>query len=408
MSNHSVVDCANLASRSHFESYVSSLSKAFNGNFSLVDTCKAEVCGALWGTGSPDISGIGMTIGYVLESAIPVFLAIAFFLTTSTISTSRPNGRMLVSHATETFWDNAVFFTVSIQLASIVVLSRANFGISTDGMGAITMEITWAISCLTMLPLLPLTMSPAMFREDDSDFLQQPVFSTAGVIGQKDRPTAKEIAEVNRRKERLEARDRQRFFLFVMCWLLSVYPFLSRMVAAFEKSQIGSGKGAVISTVDWGKIEEVCFHGVNTIQTSEERAMTALSIVSWLSVSLVIIYRIFLSLVEPEKHPTVWDWLQKRKLTVAPETPRQRLLWIALSVVVPLLSATQLWTVFRLRGLQKAMTRATGGKFADGQFTFGQIVSVAVFVPVLVELGYLVRNRNLYFIKTQQAGSEDR
>jgi hypothetical protein len=43
--------------------------------------------------------------------------------------------------AAGTFFDNAIFFTFAIQIASIVTLARANFGISTEGIGATTMKI---------------------------------------------------------------------------------------------------------------------------------------------------------------------------------------------------------------------------------------------------------------------------
>jgi hypothetical protein len=35
------------------------------------------------------------------------------------------------------------------------------------------------------------------------------------------------------------------------------------------------------------------------------------------------------------------------------------------------------------------MTAAAGNSFADGQWTFGQVVAVTVFVPVLVEAWFL-------------------
>jgi hypothetical protein len=43
--------------------------------------------------------------------------------------------------AAGTFFDNAIFFTFAIQIASIVTLARANFGIGTEGIGATTMKI---------------------------------------------------------------------------------------------------------------------------------------------------------------------------------------------------------------------------------------------------------------------------
>lgn len=61
MANHSNVDCSALALRKDFPSYIVGLRNATNGNFSLLsDKCQTEVCNALWGSGNPDISGVGV------------------------------------------------------------------------------------------------------------------------------------------------------------------------------------------------------------------------------------------------------------------------------------------------------------------------------------------------------------
>ncbi|KAF2476523.1 uncharacterized protein BDR25DRAFT_309901 [Lindgomyces ingoldianus] len=118
-------------------------------------------------------------------------------------------------------------------------------------------------------------------------------------------------------------------------------------------SQIGNGSSAVISTIDKGKIEEVCFRDVDPLTSSEESTMAAFGVLSWLFLFLVVIYRM-LFLVVDMKH--------------------------------------------------KDMTRASGGKFLDGQWTFGQIVSAAVFMPLLVELLYLRRHKRLYLVGLYGSG----
>lgn len=53
--------------------------------------------------------------------------------------------------------------------------------------------------------------------------------------------------------------------------------------------------------------------------------------------------------------------------------------------LVPLLASGLLWTTIRVQRSQKQTTAAAGSDFADEQWTFGQVVAVTVFVPVLVE-----------------------
>ncbi len=70
MANNTVVKCSNLASRSSFPKYITAIRNATGNNFTLVDQCQAEVCNALWGSGNPDISGIGVSQCYFFRSRL--------------------------------------------------------------------------------------------------------------------------------------------------------------------------------------------------------------------------------------------------------------------------------------------------------------------------------------------------
>ena len=60
MANTKLVNCSGLASKESFPSYIAEIRNATANNIPLVDQCKKEVCGALWGSGNPDISGSGV------------------------------------------------------------------------------------------------------------------------------------------------------------------------------------------------------------------------------------------------------------------------------------------------------------------------------------------------------------
>ena len=60
MANTTLISCSNLASRTDFSSYVAAVRSTTGNDISLVSVCRTEVCNALWGSGNPDISGIGV------------------------------------------------------------------------------------------------------------------------------------------------------------------------------------------------------------------------------------------------------------------------------------------------------------------------------------------------------------
>jgi len=241
MANNSSIDCSNLSSRTNFASYITSIRNVTGGDFSLVNECRALVCGALWGSGNPDISGIGMAVGYVLETIIGTTIVAVFFgLGWRPASNKSLWIRLVMASAAEIFYDTAIFFAFAIQIASVVALSRANFGINANGMGAITLKITWAISLLTLLPLLPFSYGNLIFRKGEESKISEIATSDSPSIRLKDEETRTgSVGSAGRRnlrsatKREEEARDRQRFFLFVLCWMVSIYPFLSRMVGTF-------------------------------------------------------------------------------------------------------------------------------------------------------------------------------
>lgn len=55
------LNCTGLDDRQgSFASYVDKLRNASDGDFTLAQQCKSQICTALWGGGNPDISGVGV------------------------------------------------------------------------------------------------------------------------------------------------------------------------------------------------------------------------------------------------------------------------------------------------------------------------------------------------------------
>lgn len=63
---------------------------------------------------------------------------------------------------------------------------------------------------------------------------------------------------------------------------------------------------------------------------------------------------------------------------------------IIVCAIAAFFSASLLWTFFRLRSLQKAMTIAVGADYLDSYWSFGQIVGAIVFIPAALEVLCLV------------------
>ena len=68
-----MVDCSNLYAFRAFEDYISLLRNRTSFNETYLDECKVPICGALWGYGVPDVSGIGVSSDHssVLHFYIP-------------------------------------------------------------------------------------------------------------------------------------------------------------------------------------------------------------------------------------------------------------------------------------------------------------------------------------------------
>lgn len=123
--------------------------------------------------------------------------------------------------------------------------------------------------------------------------------------------------------------------------------------------------------------------------------MLGFGITSWLVISVIVVARMITSIMKSqvEKIDERLEYYLPGYLSSYIWTTYK---WLPLHLVVLLLLAGQLWTFFRLQRFQRDMVRAAGGDFVDGQWSFGQIVSVVVFIPTIVEVIYFWRRRALY------------
>lgn len=297
-----------------------------------------------------------MTTGYVSEVLLGTVLAISYWhsKTHKTLSHyRRQNKKLLIS-----FQSCAAFFSLSIQIAAIVVLARVDYGVSAVGMGIITVQLTWTISVLTLLPL-----TYAVVMVDSEPESNEPLSD--------DHVTDLDFPKV------------YRLLTYIACWALSIYPFMSRMIETYGTSLIGDSPGTAISTDDWYRIQEVCLSGTRAPTVGEESAISAFGITGSLTTSSLALWHIATATIRRHYPAT----MQKFRGI------GQKVNWLyswsptALLMLSPLLSCGLIWSYLRLHAFQSQIARSVGAQDADGEWTFGQIVALTLFLPVFIEVG---------------------
>ena len=179
-----------------------------------------------------------------------------------------------------------------------------------------------------------------------------------------------------------DRKEQLRFLLFALCWLLFIYPFLSRMMETFGPSAIG-GKSQVISTSQWNVIVAACTKDVDVVSNQEILAMDFFSVAGSVFVCLVALTKIiWLAL---QRHHQDSRLVQRVRDLWSRKRSQLSRLSLVLFIVLPIIAASQVWTVFTLRKFQKQIAHNAGNDDSDSQWTFGQIVAVTIFVPVIVE-----------------------
>lgn len=310
-----------------------------------------------------------MLVGYILEQVLGYALAALVMYARRQDSSSRLE---TISERTfGSFYEYATFLAFSLEIAAIVVLVRESFGITTAGMGNATVQITQAVSVLVLLPL-----AYGLLIEITNKHESAPQKAGSGTS-----------QSPNRHAEATASEDEyiatQRFILLVLCWLLAFFPFYSKMGDAFGPSQISSS--GVITPPDFAHIQSMCSAGVKVITGTEDALMSVFEMLSFIPLSLVILGRIlWLGLKkhhsESKLYLTIRSWHRKRDGKRLADGIR-----LAALTVIPLLATGLLWTVFRAQQFQREMAASTGSGDSDNQWTFGQVVAVTVFAPVLVE-----------------------
>jgi hypothetical protein len=333
-----------------------------------------------------------VAIGYIIETALGFCLAALFLLLghlgrkkheehgdvvkgsiVQRIDYIDPASSVLKS-GLKTFFDSAAYFCIALQIATVVIVAKKDFGLSTSDFGAIEAQIAHAVSVLSLLPLL----APVILLEDS-------------LVDSEGR----------------DPRSNPRLLLLNLAVSLSFYPFMSRNFHSFGTSPISDGGSGEISTVSWNGIENLCFSdGLDGLRSNSLfLALDGMELTGSLVVYLTTLWQqsgllsmhFYLSRLQSE------DGILRRR---QPSSVGMKILelrerikeWIGRHVIcglvlllIPLsLACPLLWIVVLLRHLQEDLANnATGdGSYSGNDWGFGQVVSIVLFLPVAVNMVY--------------------
>ncbi|KAL8927141.1 MAG: hypothetical protein Q9208_002525 [Pyrenodesmia sp. 3 TL-2023] len=264
-----------------------------------------------------------MIVGYILANVLGFFFAVALF---------RTEGLPKVLHGTAGLCIEAwiqPLLRQRIQVASIVMLARLDFGVSARGMGDSTAKIIRAVSLLTLLPLVYVNLLPHLLH------------------GSK---TLEQQSKSNR-----IAKEHLRFGQFSLCWLLSMYPFYSTIIDDFGPSLIGDGPDKVISDDTWSIISMMCTANLKPISKKELFVMLILGMAGSLFVYIYVLIKVtWLALQRHHEHLRLVRWIHVHGVIVGQKIS------IVFLVVLPAFAVGQIWTIFRLRRFQADIAKNTG------------------------------------------------
>lgn len=255
----------------------------------------------------------------------------------------------------------AVILAFSVQIAALVLIIKKLFGFSAVDFGSLTVEVTWAAALLAMLPMPIVHLISAESAEQGRDN------STS-------RPEGHDTTE---------SRD-LRLVWIMLAWALFFFTFTCRMANRYSSGQVGDGPSKVISDAEAENIKELCFRRRTILPNAEEVAFDFFALGGSLFVSFVIIGIV----IDAVGQKGGWAWSTRIRKSGAFAKANSITGRAILILNVVLWGLPQLWTIFRFRGIQAALAQSINMVNNDNTWSFGQIMAVVVFLPVVVQCIY--------------------
>jgi len=368
-----MANCSALEHLGGLESYISLVRNQTRFDEAALLLCQRQICFAIWGEDNPGVSGIGVSVGYIIEVALCFLLATAI-PTVQALKKFLPRCRAwekVLCVAFDVFLDCAINFALAVQLASLVLLiQRYLINRLTKGFGANDVRIATANSVLCILPLLyPLAVGTEPQEEHTGE--QQPGQQQCRRCSQKEKYST-------------------RLTLFYLIVSLFLVPFVLQCIHNWEPSRIGDSPTAdgtiIASEAEWGAVMRVCFGDVRQFSNAE---ITAIAVFELLGSLMVIIFAIWHPVAaafdEPSQNAVSAAIASIVRMVKGSRDRKGVKLSVAL-LLAPLGPAVPLlWGIFRLRDIQGKFAERMGGPYSGNEWGFGQIIGLVIFAPVFIE-----------------------
>ena len=236
----------------------------------------------------------------------------------------------------------------SVQLAAAILIINKSYGTSAVDFGQLIADTTWSAALVTILPMqLAYCIAPPPTRDEEH-----------------------------------KGRDAHDLMLIwvTMTWLLFLIIFVCEMTQHYAAGQVGEGPGAVISDDEAANIFELCFAGVNTSGLLSGTTGEAFEIGGSLYASLLgvgLLWDAWVGIKHRAWRVEFWQAAGRRRLA--------GILAVAATLFwgIPLIIA-----ILQHRQVQASLARSLAVGTDDDRWSFGQIVAVVVFLPVLFEVLY--------------------
>ncbi|KAK5081272.1 hypothetical protein LTR05_008066 [Lithohypha guttulata] len=338
--------CKQFTDFTAFEAYVGKLRDDFgNLNSTKMGDCKTEICSTLYSVGNSAVSGIGVIVGYFLEIGIAILLGLSLL-----VFQRLEKQRMVAAslQVTQAFADSAIALALSVELASSIMLIKRNFGLGADNFGALTEQIVGVVALLVMLPI--------------STFCWQDL-----------------------KDKRFELR----LCVIALTFIMFLITFISRMLSRYSQGQIDTGPDPVLTHAEMDQIELLCMEGVRQLSTGEVLFMEFLSVGGSIWLACIIIGALIKACFGPSRN---YGWAVARAVVDFVDSDSRML---ALNLVALFSWSIPLcWALLSLRVIQRQFAEALGRTDGGQEWSFGQILAVVVFAPVLVEIWYQYLQRH--------------
>ena len=240
---------------------------------------------------------------------------------------------------TKSYADCAIALALSVELAAAIMLIKKNFGLGANDFGGFTVQVTWMVALLVMLPVV--------------NFCWQDL---------------------------QDKRSELRLCVIALVWILFLITFLCRMISSYSKKEVGSGANAAITSDEETAIEDLCLGNLRGFSRTESIMIEVFSIVGSLWVLCVVAAALI--------RECLWDSNLKglaslQRQMFRPNTESTLLIVNVAALLV--FSVPLFWALMSLRRWQNQFAEDLGQHAVSKQWSFGQILAVVVFVPVLLE-----------------------